>query len=58
MDGPARKRLVGLLERGERGEVAAAMDRYIEDYLNQLPEAARPERSSPPSGAGSEESRD
>ena len=47
VDGATRKHLVGLLERGERDEVAAAIDRHIEDYLAQLPEGGRANRSDP-----------
>lgn len=47
MNGAARKRLVDLLERGQRGEVCAAIDRHIEDYLAQLPEGGRANRSDP-----------
>lgn len=41
IDGAARKRLIDMLERGQRHEVLAAIDGYIEDYTAQLPEAAR-----------------
>jgi DNA-binding GntR family transcriptional regulator len=47
MEGAERKRLVDLLERGEREEVCAAIDRHIEDYLAQLPEGGRANRADP-----------
>ncbi len=47
MNGAERKRLVDLLERGEREEVCGAIDRHIEDYLAQLPEGGRANRSDP-----------
>ena len=47
MEGAERKRLVNLLERGERGEVCAAIDRHIEVYLAQLPEGGRANRADP-----------
>ncbi len=58
VDGPARKRLIDLLERGERSAVAAAVDRYIEDYLSQLPETARPKDAVPSARAATEEPRE
>jgi len=48
VDGATRKRLLDLLERGERDEVAAAIDRYIETYAAQLPETARPGQAGQP----------
>ena len=51
IDGAARKRLIDMLERGERNEVLAAINRYIEEYTGQLPEAARPARAGPPARA-------
>ena len=51
VDGATRKRLVDLLERGERDEVAAAIDGYIEAYTAQLPETARPDQAGRPPGA-------
>ena len=53
VDGATRKRLVDLLERGERGEVAAAIDRYIEAYTGQLHGTGPPGQSDrPPSASG------
>ncbi len=53
VDGPTRKRLVDLLERGERGEVAAAIDRYIEAYTGQLQRTGPSGPSDPsPSASG------
>ncbi len=50
IDGAARKRLMDMLERGERHEVVAAIDRYIEEYTGQLPEASRPAQAGQSSG--------
>ena len=55
VDGAARKRLIDLLERGERNEVSAAIDRYIETYAAQLPGPAPPGQSDrPPRTSGGE----
>ena len=50
VDGLSRKRLVELLERGEQGEVTAAIDRYIETYAAQLPGPPPPGQSDRPPG--------
>lgn len=36
VDGAARRRLVELLERGQRDEVLAAIDQYLETYKGRI----------------------
>ena len=47
VDGEARRGLLERIERGERDEVAEIIDRYIENYVAQLPERGRANRSDP-----------
>lgn len=46
IDGPARQRIVGLVERGDKAEASAAIDRYLEDYQRRVePESFQPSRA-------------
>lgn len=43
IDGLSRQRIVRLIERGDKAEALAAIDRYIEDYQKRVePESFQP----------------